>query len=170
MHDSSMEIMTAFSKAHDFKGATVIDIGSRDLNGTYRDLFPESRYLGVDIVAGLNVDILMDSPEWAALENVDAAISGQTLEHVADIPKLMESLFKVLKPGGLLCIIAPSAGPPHDYPVWVGHFSIERMTSIVEAAGFEIIDCTIGNVEPFLDCCCIAQKPQIETKGFNEDI
>ena len=104
MHYSSLVKMAQFAMEHDQEGKTVIDIGSLDINGTYRDLFPRSTYIGVDKVKGPNVDVIMDSKEWEELSNVDIVISGQTLEHVADIPKLMTSIFNVLKTDGLLII------------------------------------------------------------------
>lgn len=160
MHDNSMTIMKKFVEEYGVSGATVVDIGSYDVNGNYRGLFVGG-YTGVDIQAGPNVDVLMDSSEWKKLKDVDVVISGQTLEHVADIPKLMASIFSVLKPGGLLCMIAPSQGERHDYPIWVGNFSVERMTEAVEGAGFEIISCTLSDVAPFYDNCCVAKKPEV---------
>jgi len=159
-----MILMKEFVEKYDVKGGTVVDMGSFNVNGTYRDLFPEGQYIGVDIVEGRNVDIVVGSEEWDELENVDAVVSGQTIEHVADITGFMAGIYRILKPGGLLCIIAPSAGPGHDYPVWVGHFSEERMRDIVTAGGFEILSCTVSDIEPHRDTCCIARKPLSITK------
>ena len=154
--------MGEFVAEHDLKGKTVVDIGSRDINGTYRELFPESNYFGVDIVEGPNVDIIMDSKEWNELKNVDVVISGQTLEHVINVTKLMKSIWNVLKPGGIICIIAPSAGPMHE-PPWTGNFSEARMRDVVSKAGFEVLSCTIHPVGPWHDNCCIAVKAKENT-------
>jgi len=162
MHESSMETMRNFVNDYGLThGQTIVDIGSLDINGNYKSLFEtgDSKYIGVDIVDGPNVDVLIGSSAWEDLKNVDAVISGQTLEHVEDIPLLMSQIMDILKPGGLLCIIAPSTAPPHDYPIWVGNFSVERMTSIVKNAGFEIILCVINPASEVGDCCCIARKP-----------
>lgn len=163
MHDNSMAIMKKFVEEYDVSKTSVVDIGSFDVNGNYRGFF-KGKYTGVDIQPGPNVDVIMDSEEWANMKDVDLVISGQTLEHVADIPKLMASIFNVLKPGGLLCIIAPSQGERHDYPIWVGNFSIERMTEAVEGAGLEVISCTLSDVAPFYDNCCVARKPEAKAK------
>jgi len=160
MHPNSMVIMKEFVEKYKIKSETVVDVGSYDINGTYKSLFPEAKYIGADNTLGPNVDVIMDSPEWDELSDVDYVISGQTLEHVADIPKLMASIFRVLKSGGILCMIVPSEGPRHDYPIWVGNFSKERMTECVESAGFEVIDCIISPVPPFNDNCCVARKPE----------
>lgn len=157
MHDSSIKKMAEFAKEHDQEGKTVIDIGSRDINGTYRNLFLKSTYIGVDIVEGRNVDMIIDSEEWDDLKDVDMVISGQTLEHVEDIPKLMKSIFNVLKTDGIICIIVPSFGPPHHDPSWIENISTERMTKVVSDAGFHILSCIIENTG-WCDICCIATK------------
>ena len=158
MHDNSMNLMREFVEKYGVRKGTVIDVGGLDINGCYRGLFPEAEYIGVDIVEGKNVDMIMDSDEWNKTKDADVVISGQTLEHVADIPKLLCSIFNVLKPGGLLCVIVPSAGPRHDYPIRVGHFSGEQVTELVGDAGFETLECTVSQAEPFRDVRCIARK------------
>ena len=162
MHGESLNLMKEFVEEYGLQNARVVDVGSYNVNGTYRDLFSEAaEYVGVDIIPGPNVDVIMDSPEWEALLPVDAVICGQTVEHCADIPKLMKSMFDVLKPGGLLCVIVPSEGPPHDYPIWVGNFSKEQMAELVEAPGFEIVRHTVNDFGVFKDNCCVARKPEV---------
>lgn len=160
MHDNSMVIMEKFVKDYDVKKSSVVDIGSYDINGNYRGLF-KGKYIGVDIVAGPNVDVIMDSDEWKKLKDVDVAISGQTIEHIVDRASLLSSIFDILKPNGLLCIIAPSAGDPHYYPIFTGNVSKDEMEGLVTGAGFEIVSCTISDVPPFMDNCCIAKKPEV---------
>lgn len=157
MHYSSMVKMAEFAIKYDQEGKTVIDIGSLNINGTYRDLFPKSTYIGVDIIPGPNVDMIMDSKEWDDLKDIDMVISGQTLEHVEDIPKLMKSIFDVLKADGIICVIVPSAGPSHEQP-WFGNISKERIIKLVSDAGFKVLSCDIHPVGPWHDNCCIAIK------------
>jgi hypothetical protein len=163
MDAESRMLMQGVIAEYGFGAGIVVDIGSYDVNGTYRDLI-SGTYIGVDIVPGPNVDVLMGSTEWKDLWDVDAVISGQTLEHVADIPALMDGIQGVLKPGGILCIIAPSDGPGHDYPIWVGNFPEERMREVVGAGGFEIISVTTSQTPPWKLCCCVARKPKANSK------
>jgi SAM-dependent methyltransferase len=167
MHKNSIDIMSEFVKEYKISKETVVDVGSYDINGTYKSLFPDAKYIGADISSGPNVDIIINSEEWNKLKNVDVVISGQTLEHAEDIPSLMLSIFNILKIGGIACIIAPSQGPPHHYPIWVGNVSYEQMIKYVTDAGFEVVSCTISDVEPFFDNCCIIRKPKTkkESKG-----
>lgn len=157
MHDNSMRLMIQFVREYEVNNSMVLDMGSQDINGSYRELIGEN-YIGADIVDGPNVDIIIDSEEWKDLDKVNCVISGQVLEHVEDTEKFMSDIYSKLKPGGLICLIAPSAGTVHNYPLWNGHFSIERMTEVVRSAGFEIIECVISNVVPYKDCRCIAKK------------
>jgi|SRR3972149_5763519 len=161
MHDNSMKIMKEFVKEYNIQKETVVDVGAYDINGTYKSLFPKAKYIGVDTSLGPNVDIVMDSDKWKQLKDIDLVISGQTLEHVADRVSFMTSIFNVLKLGGLLCVIAPSAGEAHYYPIWTGNVSREQMVKYVSDAGFEVLSCTISDVEPFRDNCCIARKPEV---------
>jgi len=159
MHDNSMKLMKDFIEKYNVRTGTILDIGSLNLNGSYRALFPNAKYIGVDIQAGKNVDVIMDSKEWKEIKDADFVISGQTLEHVADIPGLIKSVYNAVVPDGIVCFIAPSSGPPHDYPVWVGHFSCEKTRDLFEAGGFETIECTVSEVLPFKDVRYIGRKP-----------
>ena len=104
MHPTSMATMKKFVEDYNLKdNCVVMDIGSYDTNGSYRELFVGSStvYIGVDIIPGPNVDMIIDSVEWHTLTlDIDAIISGQTLEHVEHVPKLLEQIKERLKPGG----------------------------------------------------------------------
>jgi len=56
MHESSKNLMKQFVDKYlkDFKCGAVLDVGSYDVNGTYKDLFDERfKYTGLDIESGL---------------------------------------------------------------------------------------------------------------------
>ncbi len=58
-----------------------------DQDFSYRKLFDgkQAQYIGLDIAAGPNVDVIMDKPyEWDSLEDesFDFVISGQAFEHM----------------------------------------------------------------------------------------
>lgn len=162
MHQSSMDTMRKFIKDNKLEeGKIVLDIGSYDYNGSYRSLFqsPKNKYIGVDIKSGPGVDVIIGSHAWEFLKDVDAIISGQTFEHVQNVPYLLMQLYAVLKPGGLMCIISPSEGPQHDYPKWYQNFTIKEMKDYVKTAGFIVDSCKIDKTLPFCDLCCMAHKP-----------
>lgn len=161
MHESSLKNMNAFITDYNIVKKKVVDIGSCDINGTYRPLFEdnENEYIGADIIAGPNVDVLIDSPEWQAIKNVDVIVSGQTFEHVEDPITLLLQMMEVLKPGGIIGIIAPSCAPPHHHPAWMGNFSVKRMTAMLKSAGFEIESVHIDKNSDLGDCIGVAKKP-----------
>jgi SAM-dependent methyltransferase len=101
----------------------IADLGSYDVNGSYRSLFSESAwfYQGLDVSAGPNVDIVLNDPySWRALSSnsIDVVISGQAFEHIEFFWLTALELSRVLKPGGLCCLIVPSGGHEHRYPVY----------------------------------------------------
>src|SRR4051794_37339146 len=93
MHDSSMMNMDRCIKKYvepllrenATKRLKVIDIGSSDINGTYRALFDEKLYdyVGVDAAKGKGVDLEIRDPYHIPIEDnyADVVISGQMLEH-----------------------------------------------------------------------------------------
>ena len=84
MHESSAEAMRRFRKSLGANGK-VLDVGSRDTNGSYKKIFEGWEYIGLDVVPGKNVDYVPDAPycwEKIADETFDIVISGQALEHI----------------------------------------------------------------------------------------
>jgi len=126
MHHSSYDKMLDFKnnylKDQINKSLKILDLGSQDVNGTYRAIFNEPlwNYQGMDMNSGKNVDIVLENPySWKEIcsNSVDVLISGQAIEHVEFFWITMLEIARVLKPGGLCCIIAPSAGHEHRFPV-----------------------------------------------------
>jgi SAM-dependent methyltransferase len=148
MHQSSYQKMALFRERYlagrEQEKLVVADLGSYDVNGSYRPLFAESawRYLGLDVSPGPNVDIVMRNPyRWPELPSdvADVVISGQALEHIEFFWLTMLEISRILKPGGLCCLIAPSAGPEHRFPVDCWRFYRDGMAALGKWAGFEIL-------------------------------
>ena len=58
MHGSSYALMKKLIEP--LHGGEVVDVGSLDVNGTYRELFgSEWNYTGTDVQQGQNVDVQM---------------------------------------------------------------------------------------------------------------
>jgi len=155
MHETSMSNMRYFREAF-VKPRRVLDVGSQDLNGSYRSIFLDLEYVGMDLLEGPGVDVT----NWDDLaeDSFDYVISGQTFEHAEDDAALMWNIAKVLKPCGLCCIIAPSAGPNHDSPYDYRRYSPESMIILAEDAGLRVIEAKINGEDPWFDCVLIAQK------------
>ncbi|HEY5847032.1 MAG TPA: class I SAM-dependent methyltransferase [Microlunatus sp.] len=98
----------------------VVDFGSRSATnpeGTHTDLFAryDCSFTGVDILAGPGVDVVMKKPYRIPLKSnsVDLIISGQTFEHIPFFWVSFLEMIRILKPGGLIFITAPSRGHEH---------------------------------------------------------
>ncbi len=121
MHWGAMEAMqTALNRAQ-LCGGQALDVGSLNVNGTYRPLVEGMgwQYVGLDLVAGRNVDVVADDPYRYpfADDYFDVVLSGSTMEHVKSIWRWIPELVRVLKPGGLLAILTHWQFPEHRYPV-----------------------------------------------------
>jgi len=150
MHRSSYEKMTAFRDRHlgDRKTSPLLiyDLGSCEVSGgSYRPLFdlPPWRYRGIDLAPGKNVDVVLRDPyHWREIppDSADAVVSGQALEHVEFFWLVVLEIWRILKPGGLCCIIAPSGGPEHRYPVDCWRFFPDGMRVLARYAPFEVLE------------------------------
>jgi len=149
MHRSSYEKMKSFrhryldGKVND--PLLIYDLGSQDVNGSYRLLFSEPawQYIGLDMASGNNVDVVLRTPYvWREVKSrsVDVVISGQAFEHIQYFWITMLEVTRVLKPGGLCCILAPSSGPEHRYPLDCWRFYPDGMTSLGIFAQMEVLE------------------------------
>jgi len=147
MHQSSLDKMRAF-RAHylserEKQQLLILDLGSQDINGTYRPLFenPLWTYIGVDLTAGRNVDVVLSDPyDWSEIPraHADLVISGQAFEHIEWFWLTMLQIDRVLKPGGLCCLICPAAGPEHRYPVDCWRFYPDGLAALARFAGLNV--------------------------------
>lgn len=123
----------------------ILDVGSQDVNGSYRQIFSEPlwTYTGLDMAAGNNVDIVLRTPYvWheVASGSADVVISGQAFEHIQYFWITMLEVARVLTAGGICCILAPSSGPEHRYPLDCWRFYPDGMVSLAQFAQMETIE------------------------------
>ena len=163
MHNSSFEEMKKFVEKYldTKKNLKIIDIGSMDVNGTYKDLFncENWEYIGLDLEEGRNVDLVADSLySWGGEdESFDVVISGQCLEHVKNTHLWIKEVARIVKKGGIVCIIAPWSFTEHRFPVDCWRILPDGMRFLLEEiAGLEVID--VYHNAPLMDCIGIAKK------------
>jgi SAM-dependent methyltransferase len=97
----------------------------------------------VDLGPGKNVDIVLKNAyAWREVKSdtVDVLVSGQAFEHIEFFWITALEIARVLKPGGLCCIIAPSSGPEHKYPVDCWRFYPDGFASLARFMAFEIVE------------------------------
>ncbi len=127
------------------KKIKILDIGSNDINGSYRYLFSKHNweYFGADITPGENVDIVLhDHYNWKNIRSnsYDVVISGQAFEHIEFFWVTILEIARVLKNGGICCIIAPSAGVEHRYPVDCWRFYPDGFKTLAKYANLEAVE------------------------------
>jgi hypothetical protein len=146
MHESSLRHMRLLADNYLKAGEslTIADLGSCDVNGSYRPLFdhPAWRYIGVDLAPGANVDCVLDSPYRLpfASNSIDVFISGQAFEHVEFFWLTWLEMARVIKPRGLIFLIAPSRGPEHRYPVDCWRFYPDAYAALAKYAALDLLE------------------------------
>ena len=146
MHSSSLVHMGRLVETYLGQAETleIVDIGSQDVNGTYRPIFskPGWRYRGIDIASAPNVDIVMPDPYRLPLPSgsVDVVISGQAFEHIEYFWITFLDMVRVLRSGGKIFLIAPSRGPEHRYPVDCWRFYPDGFRALARFAKVDIVE------------------------------
>ena len=147
MHKSSFMIMKWFSEKYmeNEKSYKILDIGSQDINGSYKPIFENRNweYFGSDVVSGKNVDIILQEPyRWRNIKSktFDCVICGQMLEHDEFFWLTMLEIKRIMKPGGLCCMIAPSSGPEQRYPVDCYRYYPDGLSAAARYAELEVVE------------------------------
>ena len=175
MHKSSHDKMLWFKNNFLDKNnyLKILDVGSLDTSGdnyNYKSIFNEAKwsYEGLDFRKGENVDIVTDdiyNIQEINDKSYDVVISGQLFEHLGFFWLTMGEIDRILKPGGLCCIIAPSGGPKHgieDTDCY--RFYEDGMRALANYVNFEIIHASVNNddnAKPWSDACLVAKKPGV---------
>lgn len=156
--------MQAFADKYVTAPVRVADVGSYDVNGTFRDLFPHCEYVGVDITAGPNVDRVV-RPEDFGEGGFDVVVSGSCMEHVEDVRQWAMQCIGLAKPNGLFCIVAPHGNTvvaEHRHPVDCWRIFPDGMRWAFR--DLEIIECRMDQVDTIL----IARRHPFDTRAVSE--
>ncbi|HID97291.1 MAG TPA: methyltransferase domain-containing protein [Thermodesulfobacteriaceae bacterium] len=150
----------------------IVDIGAQDIGGSYRRFFHREKwqYIGVDLEQGANIDLVLNDPyNWTEIktESVDVVVSGQTFEHIEYFWLTMKEVARILKPGGMCCIIAPSGGPEHRYPVDCWRFYPDGFRALARYAGLKALEVRTDrepsgfsdDSDTWADTVLVARKP-----------
>lgn len=145
-----------------FRRKVVVDVGSMDINGNNRYLFTRCEYIGIDVMFGLNVDVVgaahvvmpavtesvrrkieahYRNYNFFEGETIDTMISTEALEHDRHLPLTLQSMYQHLKRGGLLLITCAGEGRaehgtvghrPQDSPGTVDYYCNVTMPRFAE--------------------------------------
>ena len=142
MHKQSLECMKElFKKWSEPDGSTVLDVGSFDVNGSYRDIIEEThKYMGVDICEGKNVDLVVGKYEYPFSDNsFNYVISGQCMEHVEEPWIWFSEVVRVTKKR--LFIIAPWKSRVHRYPVDCWRILPDAFKHLAKINNLKVLEC-----------------------------
>ena len=171
MHKNSHSKMEWFKKTYlnTSNKLDILDVGSLDGKGNYNysDIFNESNwtYTGLDFQAGNNVDIVVtDIYNWFEIDDntYDVIISGQFFLHLEFFWLTMSQIERVLRPGGFVCIIVPSAGPKHggDMPNCY-RFYEDGLRAMAKYVNLDVLHASVDTrkeANPWNDACLVAHK------------
>lgn len=137
-------------KAEEIRGKRVIEIGACNVNGSLRPLIEQygpQEYTGVDITAGVGVDIVCDVTALITRfgeRSFDLIVSTELLEHVRDWRLAIHNMKTILKPGGVMVITTRSPGfVYHGYPYDFWRYEVEDMRSIFQDCHIEKLECDV---------------------------
>jgi SAM-dependent methyltransferase len=131
-------------------GDDVLEVGSRihDPRAWWlvnRDL-ARGQWTGIDMQAGEGVDRVADlhalPEEWTG--RFSGAVCSEVLEHVARPWRALPELRRVLQPGALVIVTAPSCFPLHAFPDDFYRYSESGLRVLLEDAGFVDIETASG--------------------------
>ncbi len=130
-------------------GARVLEIGSRARSGNTRvHRFPTGEYVGFDVIAGENVQVVGDAHALSSYfpsDHFDAVFGVSVFEHLAMPWKVIMEINRVLKPGGTVCVFTHPTYPPHDRPWDFWRYGPEAFEVLFSApTGFQLVDCAEG--------------------------
>jgi SAM-dependent methyltransferase len=149
-----MAIMTHMISKVVPKDALVLDVGSwmePEQGHSYREIMAGREYVGVDLREGLNVDVVMPSPYEIPYPDgtFDAVISGQMLEHCERPWAIVAEMARVLAVGGVMILIAPSAGYEHRFPLDCWRILPDGMNALGDEAGLDRMAVAQADDEPW---------------------
>ena len=145
-----MDLCKSTMSKEEVEGKTILEVGSRDVNGSFRTTLEElnpKEYLGVDIEMGSGVDRVLNVYDLDELKQFDIVVCTEAIEHIEDWRKAITNLMKVLKIGGTMLLTSRSKGfGKHDFPNDYWRYEIEDIESIFKE--FEIILLCEDEYEP----------------------
>lgn len=125
-----------------------LEIGSRhyakETSSDFRSLCAAHEYLGVDMSAGDNVDLVVDFTQ--SFVEVDRALGSRrfgailclsVMEHVSDIVSFANNLTAITAPGGILFLSVPFSWRFHGYPSDYFRFTPEGVKQLFPRFAFD---------------------------------
>tara|TARA_B100001059_G_C17825411_1_gene581021 strand:+ start:2601 stop:3302 length:702 start_codon:yes stop_codon:yes gene_type:complete len=121
MHQSAINSFIDFQKNYldpSSQKIKIVEVGSKSVNSHIKNLLNKNTdYIGLDIEAGDNVDLVLKDPYKFPIEDssVDVVISISVFEHSEFFWLTYLEILRILKPTGLFFLNAPSNSKYHRH-------------------------------------------------------
>jgi len=111
-HKEQRDFIKSVKEKHikHFDGGSVLDVGSCDLNGNNREYFSNSKYIGLDIMEGPNVDVACPVHKYKPDEKYSVVISTECLEHDMHYRDSILSMVELTDQSGLFVFTCATTG------------------------------------------------------------
>jgi SAM-dependent methyltransferase len=110
MHDAVYEFVGRCVVDVDFTEKRVLEIGSKNVNGTVKPLFGSAFYFGIDALPGKDVDFVIDAKDFKeqafGQNGFDFCVSVEALEHCPNPQDIIDCAYSSLKSGGVFIVTA----------------------------------------------------------------
>lgn len=163
MHPGAFEFVGRYATS---EAISVIEIGSRDINGSVRSHFTGAKWIGLDLYPGPGVDLVADALDHAVFEMVDLIICCEVFEHCSYWGEILNHVSAWLKPSGRIIITCAGLGRDPHSAIDGGelqpdeHYSNITQDQLAEElhyAGF--VGINVSGNEHWKDTYAIAMKP-----------
>lgn len=104
---------TSENLTKDYSNRKILEIGSFDVNGSIRQFFEKSTYVGVDLTEGPGVDIVCEGNKLDHPENTyDVTLSCECFEHNPHWVDTFLNMYRMTKQGGVVVFTCATTGRP----------------------------------------------------------
>jgi len=130
-----LELCETHCLPNEIEGKTIIEIGSYNVNGSFKDILMKMKplsYLGTDIKTGYYVDELYNVEEMITMEcQFDIVVCTEVIEHTKDWRAAITNLMNLTKIGGMILLTSRSKGfGRHNFPADYWRYEIEDIEFI----------------------------------------
>lgn len=113
MHEQVETFVRQLSNKYpDHFAGFALDAGSLDINGSNKKFFEATKYVGLDVGPGPNVDVVCPVHEYKPSRKFDVVISTEMIEHDRFWALSLDKMYELTRPGGLLIITCATDGRP----------------------------------------------------------
>jgi hypothetical protein len=149
MHKEALDFVARVKERFpdSFMGKRVIEVGSRNINGTVRTFFSRCKYVGYDLGYGPCVDVVVHFSDINCMNPsyyAHTIISCEAMEHDKRWVETLHMMLDSLRDGGLLIITAGGPGRPehgtHDHDPISSPDTLDYYGNITEDAFRAAID------------------------------